>query len=127
MQIFMIVDDSPVICKVANRLLSDMGFVVVQAEDGTEGLSLSSHNMPDIIMVDWDLPSMSGVEFIQEFRRLPGADQTKVLFCSSEMVISEMTKAKRAGADGFVMKPFNRAILESKFADIGIEFLAKAA
>ena len=97
MQIFMVVDDSPVIRKVANRLLSDMGFVVVEAEDGSEALNLSAHNMPDIVLIDWDLPSISGVELIEEFRRLEGAERAKVIYCASEVMVSEMTKAKRAG------------------------------
>ena len=127
MKIFMIVDDSPVIRKVAHRILSDMGFVVVEADDGLEALTKSADSIPDVMLVDWDLPSMSGVELIEEFRKLPDSANTKVLYCTSEIMVSEMTKAKRAGAHGFLMKPFDRGILSHKLAELGLELNQQAA
>ena len=127
MQVIMIVDDSPVIRKVADRLLRDMGFIVVEAGDGSEALSMCSHKMPDAILVDWDLPAMSGTEFIQEFRGLDGAQRVKIPYCTSEIMVSEMTRAKRAGANGFLMKPFDRNILDTKLREIGLEAKPKAA
>lgn len=127
MKIFMIVDDSPVIRKVAHRILSDMGFVVVEADDGLEALTKCADNMPDVLLVDWDLPSMSGVELIEEFRKLADSANTKVLYCTSEIMVSEMTKAKRAGAHGFLMKPFDRAILSYKLAELGLKMDQQAA
>ncbi|MFK5977871.1 MAG: response regulator [Rhizobiaceae bacterium] len=127
MQVIMVVDDSPVIRKVADRLLRDMGFVVVEAGDGNEAMSLCSHKMPDAILVDWDLPSMSGTEFIQEFRALDGADKVKILYCTSEIMVAEMTRAKRAGANGFLMKPFDRNILDTKLREVGLKAEPKAA
>jgi len=127
MQIFMIIDDSPVIRKVANRILQDMGFVVIEAEDGNEALNQCSHSMPDAIIVDWDMPTMTGIEFLQEFNLLEGAQSVKTLYCTSELMVPEMTKAKRAGATGFLMKPFDRRILEAKFHDVGIFPRSQAA
>lgn len=121
MQVIMIVDDSPVIRKVADRLLRDMGFIVIETGDGSEALNMCSHKMPDAILVDWNLPSMSGTEFIQEFRALDGAQKVKILFCTSEIMVAEMTRAKRAGASGFLMKPFDRNILDTKLREIGME------
>ncbi|MBL4600188.1 MAG: response regulator [Rhizobiaceae bacterium] len=120
MQVIMVVDDSPVIRKVADRLLRDLGFIVIEAADGNEALNLCSHKMPDAIMVDWDLPTMSGTEFIRELRQLDNASDAKVLYCTSEMMIAEMTRAKRAGASGFLMKPFDRNILATKLSEVGI-------
>ncbi len=127
MKIFMLVDDSPVIQKVANRILTDLGFVVVESDDGLDALSKCAHNMPDVMLVDWDLPSMSGVELIEEFKKIPDSDNTKILYCTSEILVSEMTKAKRAGAHGFLMKPFNRAILSNKLVELGLMQDQKAA
>ncbi|PCI03893.1 MAG: two-component system response regulator [Hyphomicrobiales bacterium] len=127
MQVIMVVDDSPVIRKVADRLLRDMGFIVVEAGDGNEALNLCGHKMPDAILVDWSLPSMSGTEFIQEFRSLDGAQKVKILYCTSEIMVAEMTRAKRAGANGFLMKPFDRNILSTKLQEIGMEAKPKAA
>lgn len=127
MKIFMLVDDSPVIRKVANRILTDLGFVVVEAEDGMDALQKCNSNMPDGIMVDWDMPSMSGLEFIEEFVQIPGSEDTRIIYCTSEIMVSEMTKAKRAGCHAFLMKPFNREILSHKLAEAGLEITQNAA
>ncbi|MEM7068230.1 MAG: response regulator [Pseudomonadota bacterium] len=121
MKIFLLVDDSPVIRKVAGRILSDLGFVVVEAQDGLDALEACRHNMPDAMLVDWELPTMSGIEFIEEFQKLEDSQDTRILYCTSEIVISEMTKAKRAGCHAFMMKPFNREILTHKIAEAGIK------
>ncbi len=121
MKIFMIVDDSPVIRKVANRILTDMGFVVVEAADGSEALEKCSYNMPDAILIDWDTPGMTGIEFLQNFKQVENSNNTRVIYCTSEIMVSDMTKAKRAGANGFMMKPFNRNILHTKLKEAGIE------
>lgn len=121
MKIFLIVDDSPVIRKVANRILSDMGFVVVEAADGFEALEKCRYNMPDAILIDWDTPGMSGIEFLEQFTMIEGAQDTRVIYCTSEIMVSDMTKAKRAGANAFMMKPFNRKILSTKLEEAGIK------
>ena len=121
MKIFMLLDDSPVIRKVASRIISDFGFVVVEAEDGYDALSKAQYNMPDIVLVDWDMPKLSGLEFIEEFQKLPGANEAKVLYSTSEILVPEMTKAKRLGCDGFLMKPFNREIVAAKLQEVGLD------
>jgi len=121
MKTFMIVEDAPVIRKVANRILSDLGFLVVEAADGFEALDVCRNNIPEAMIVDWEMPRMNGVEFIQEFRQLEGSERTKVLYCTTEVVVPDMTRAKRAGATGFIMKPFNREILEFKLQEAGVE------
>ena len=127
MKIFLLVDDSPVIRKVANRILSDVGFVVVEANDGSEALQMCRGNMPDAVLVDWELPSMSGVEFIEEFRQLDDSHGTRILYCTSEIMVPEMTRAKRAGCHAFMMKPFNREILLHKLAEAGVSLDAEQA
>lgn len=120
MKLFMIADDSPVIRKVGRRILEDMGFVVVEAADAIEAQHKCNDNMPDAILVDWDMPGMSGLELVGWLGAHPGAEKLKIIFCTSEIMVSEMTRAKRAGAHGFLMKPFNRNIIASKLAEIGL-------
>ena len=127
MKIFLIVDDAPVIRKVANRILSNLGFVVVEAVDGFDGLEKSRFNMPDAVLVDWEMPNMSGVEFVEEFRKISGAEKSKIIYCTSEILVPEMTRAKRAGANGFMMKPFNREILLHKLGEVGVEYQQQSA
>lgn len=121
MKIFLIVDDSPVIRKVANRILTDMGFVVVEAADGFEALEKCRYNLPDAVLIDWDTPGMTGLEFLEQFALIEGAKTSRIIYCTSEIMVSDMTKAKRAGANAFMMKPFNRKILATKLEEAGIK------
>jgi two-component system chemotaxis response regulator CheY len=120
MKLFLVVDDSPVIRKVADRILGDLGFSVVEAGDGFQGLESVRNQVPEVVLVDWDLGGMSGLEFLEEFNRVPGTNECKVFFCTSEIIIPEMTKAKRLGVDGFLMKPFNREIMIHKLLEAGL-------
>ncbi len=120
MKIVAVVDDSPVIRKVARRLIEDFGFVVVEAPDGQSALHLCNANMPDAILLDWDLPDMSGLDVARGIAQLPKADGCKIVYMTSEMLIPEMARAKRAGVSGFMMKPFNRKLLAAKFDEVGL-------
>lgn len=116
----MIADDSPVIRKVARRIIEDMGFVVVEAEDGEQAVALCNENMPDGILIDWDMPGFDGLEVVEYLARHQDAERLKMLFCTSQVMVPVMTKAKRAGAHGFLLKPFNRAHIEAKFREVGL-------
>ena len=120
MKIVMVADDSPVIRKVARRLLEDMNFVVVEASDGEEVVELARDNMPDAILIDWEMPRLNGQEVIAAIAAMPQAANTKLIYCTSEVLVPEMTKAKRSGAHGFLMKPFNRKVLTKVFIDNGL-------
>jgi two-component system chemotaxis response regulator CheY len=124
MKIILVADDAPVIRKVARRLLQDMGFVVVEAETGDEVVAFCRENMPDAVLLDYDMPGMKSIDVIGEIAQMPDAAMCKVVYCTSELLIPEMTKAKRAGAKGFMLKPFNRKILAQKLAETGIEMAA---
>ncbi|MCB1423355.1 MAG: response regulator [Nitratireductor sp.] len=116
----MIADDSPVIRKVGKRIIEDLGFIVVEAADGLQAQAICSDNMPDGILVDWDMPGMDGLELVQWLSAYPKAEKLKILFCTSEVNVPLMTRAKRAGASGFLLKPFNRNQISGKFAEIGL-------
>jgi len=124
MKIILVADDAPVIRKVARRLLQDMGFVVVEAETGDEVVAFCRDNMPDAVLLDYDMPGMKSIDVIGEIAHMPDAGMCKILYCTSELLISEKTRAKRAGASGFMLKPFNRKILSQKLAETGIELAA---
>ncbi len=125
----MIVDDSSIIRKVARRIIEKCDCVAFDAMDGDEALELCRGRMPDVIIVDWMMPRLSGIEFIEEFKRKFGdsAKNTLLVYCTNEMDLSSMTKAKRAGATHFLMKPFDQQILMKKLAEVGIVPIEKAA
>lgn len=120
MKIFMIVDDSPVIRKVLKRILEDMDIVVVETGDLVQARQMCSESMPDGILVDWDIPGEDSIEFIASLSPKMKDHGGKILYCTSELMVVEMTKAKRAGADGFLLKPFDRQMIERKMLEFGL-------
>ena len=119
----LIVDDSRIIRKVARRIVEGLGFEVDEAADGAEALSFCAAASPDVILLDWNMPVMDGLTFVRRLRDLPGPTP-KVLFCTIETDPSRIAEALEAGADDYVMKPFDGEILQSKLAEIGAVAMA---
>ena len=116
---FLIVDDSRIIRKVARRILEDLGFEVDEAADGAEALTYCMGAMPHVVLLDWQMPVMDGLSFLRRLRDLPGGRAPKVLFCTIETRAERIAEALSAGADDYVMKPFDGEILHSKLAEVG--------
>lgn len=111
----LIVDDSAVIRKVAKRILTDLPFEIIEAEYGSDGLMKCSVRMPDVIMLDHVLPDMTAIEFIENIKRRTPQNMPSILLSISEFDIVRIMKAKRAGAAGYVLKPFTRQTLLASF------------
>ena len=118
----LVVDDSKVIRKVARHILESMAFAVDEAADGQEALTFCRVNRPDVILLDWNMPVMSGMEFLGAFNDLDYGHQERprVVFCTTENSIDHIRAAIEAGADEYVMKPFDRETLEGKLQLVGI-------
>jgi two-component system chemotaxis response regulator CheY len=116
----LVVDDSRVIRKVSRRILEDLGFEVAEAADGVEAMAWCTAVMPDAILLDWRMPAMDGLEFVKKLREQPGGDAPKVLFCSVENDLEAIREALDAGADEFIMKPFDGAIIAGKLDYLGL-------
>ena len=116
----LVIDDATVVRKVARRILEDFGFDVSEAEDGEAGLELCRQQMPDAILVDWSMPVMDGFDFVKALRREPAGNRPKVVFCTTEHDVAQIARAMRAGADDFVLKPFDRETIEAKLQEIGL-------
>jgi two-component system chemotaxis response regulator CheY len=115
----LIVDDSRVIRKVSRHIVESFGFAVTEAEHGQDALAQCGAEMPDLILLDWNMPVMSGIEFIVALRRQPGGDRPKVVFCTTENDVAHIREAIAAGADEYVMKPFDHDTLQIKLQLIG--------
>jgi two-component system, chemotaxis family, chemotaxis protein CheY len=120
MQHCLVVDDSSVIRKVSRRILEEMNFRVSEAEDGEKALSLCLAGMPDVVLLDWNMPVMDGYEFLTRFRQLPGGAGAKIVFCTTENDVAYISRALEAGADEYIMKPFDKDILTAKFQEVGV-------
>lgn len=111
----LIVDDSSVVRKVARRILEDLDYTVDEAEDGQEAFEKCRTNMPDTILLDWSMPIMSGMEFLKLLRAFIGGEKPYIVYCTVENDIGAIAMARKAGANDYMMKPFDRLILEAKF------------
>jgi two-component system, chemotaxis family, chemotaxis protein CheY len=116
----LIVDDSAVIRKVAKRIIESLSLRTSEAEDGMGGLAACREEMPDAVIVDSVMPVLDGCEFVRELRRMPGGDKPKIVLCTTENDLAVITRAIRAGADDFMLKPFDTGILSGKLREIGL-------
>ena len=115
----LIIDDSRVIRKVSRHIIESLGFAVSEAENGRDGLDRCAEAMPDVILLDWNMPVMSGIEFIVQLRQRPDGDRPKVVFCTTENDVAHIREAISAGADEYVMKPFDHETLQIKLQLVG--------
>jgi two-component system chemotaxis response regulator CheY len=120
MKTCLVVDDSTVIRKIARRILEAMDFQIIEAEDGEKALEVCKRELPDAILLDWNMPVMDGYEFLGNLRRLPGGEVPKVVFCTTENGIDHIARALDAGANEYIMKPFDKDIVAAKFQEIGL-------
>ena len=116
----MFVDDSSVIRKVAKRILGSPDMIVVEAGSGLEALDMCMAEMPDIIVVDGALPDMTAEEFIRRVRAIEAPAKAQIMLCLMEVDIGAIMRAKRAGAQGYLLKPFNRPQLLERFRNLKI-------
>lgn len=120
MKTCLVVDDSKVIRKVARRILEELSFEVVEAADGQQALDVCDADVPDSVLLDWNMPVMDGLEFLKEIRARDGIDQPVVVFCTTENDMAHIRMAIEAGANEYIMKPFDREIIEAKFSQVGL-------
>ena len=120
MKTCLVVDDSSVVRKIARRILEDMNFQITEAEDGEQALASCKEAMPDAVLLDWNMPVMDGYEFLGNLRRMPGGDAPKVVFCTTENDVAHIARALHAGANEYIMKPFDKDIVTAKFQEVGL-------
>ncbi len=116
----LIVDDSKVIRMVAKKILKELEFQTEEAEDGQIALDICRERMPDAILLDWNMPVLNGIDFLRQMRQLPGGEKPVVVFCTTENDIEHIQEAIVAGANEYIMKPFDSEILQAKFAQVGL-------
>src|SRR5437660_12908109 len=117
MRTCLVVDDSSVIRKVARRILEGLDFQIVEAEDGEKALEACRRGMPDAVLLDWNMPVMDGYEFLGNLRRMPGGDEPKVVFCTTETGMDHISRALNVGATDYIMNPFYMELVIAIFQE----------
>jgi two-component system chemotaxis response regulator CheY len=116
----LLVDDSRVIRRVARGIVENLQFTCSEAEDGEKAVAACAIAMPDAVLLDWNMPGMSGIETLKAIRAMPGGDQPKIVLCTTNSEIEHIMRALEEGADEYIMKPFDDDIIRSKFEQIGL-------
>jgi two-component system chemotaxis response regulator CheY len=115
----LIVDDSTVVRSVARRFIEPLGLSVDEAGNGQLAADACEQQMPDIVLLDWNMPVMTGIEFLRHLRAQDGGDKPVVIMCTTEKDISFIEQAISAGANEYIVKPFDQSTLTAKFAQVG--------
>jgi len=116
----LIVDDSRIFRKIAKKILEELQFSTEEADDGTAALDICRRSMPDAILLDWNMPTMSGIEFLRMLRREPSGSKPIVVYCTTENDIAHITEAIGAGANEYLIKPIDKDIIEAKLVEAGV-------
>jgi two-component system chemotaxis response regulator CheY len=116
----LLADDSPTVRKVARRILQSLGYEVDEAENGLIALDKCAVRMPDVVLLDWNMPVMTGIEFLRTLRATYDGGVPRVVLCTTENSVEHIRDAMAAGADDYIIKPFDatslRAVLEGTLA-----------
>lgn len=118
MEVCMILDASSVIRKVAKRILTSEDMAVVEAKNSAEAISMAAAQMPDYIIVDAGINDGQCDDLIRQLRKMDSKHEAKIICCMTQVDLAGMMRAKRAGADEFLLKPFDRHQLLGQFRTI---------
>jgi two-component system, chemotaxis family, chemotaxis protein CheY len=116
----LIVDDSRTARQVARRILETLDFAIEEAVDGQLGLDACRRSMPTVILLDWNMPVLNGIDFLRSLRDMEGGDAPAVVFCTTMGDIRHIQEALGAGADEYIIKPFDAEVLREKFSRLGL-------
>jgi two-component system chemotaxis response regulator CheY len=118
----LVIDDSRTMRLILGRMLRDLGMEVTEATNGREALSqLDAGLDPDVVLVDWNMPEMNGIEFVETVRKPPYASTARLVMVTTETEISQISRALEVGADEYVMKPFTQESISEKLQLLGLE------
>lgn len=115
----LVVDDFSTMRRIIKKLLNELGFSdITEAEDGVQGLHEAKKGDYELIISDWCMPHLSGLEMVKQIRRDPKIASTPILMVTAEAKKEQIIEAARAGVNGYIVKPFTGATLKEKLQKI---------
>ncbi len=118
MKLCLVIDDSQVMRKIAKCLLNNLGYDVREAETGQQAMEICRATMPDVILLDWHMPLMDGHEFLANFGRTFRDKKPFIVYATTDLEPTDISKAIGAGADDYILKPFDEASFAGKFQQL---------
>lgn len=120
MKTILLVDDSRAVRLAGKRMSTAIGLQTLEAENGKEALDIVRANEVDVVLLDWNMPVMDGIEFLKELRALPDLRQPVVVMCTTENDMERIIEAMESGANEYIMKPFTEDIVRDKLEEAGV-------
>ena len=118
----LVIDDSRTMRLILGRMLRDLGLEVTEASNGRDALAqLDAGLSPSVILVDWNMPEMTGIEFVEAVRQAPYESTAKVVMVTTETEVPQVRRALESGADEYVMKPFTSDAIIEKLQLLGLQ------
>ncbi|MDH2299069.1 chemotaxis response regulator CheY [Cobetia sp. 29-18-1] len=115
----LVVDDFPTMRRIVRNLLKELGFTnVEEAEDGQQALEFLNQGSFELVISDWNMPNLDGLEMLRRVRANPVTATLPVLMVTAEAKKENIIAAAQAGASGYVVKPFTAAVLEEKLGKV---------
>ena len=112
---FLVVDDSSTMRRILIKTLNQLGYQdVIEASNGREGLDRLSVNQVDVIITDWNMPEMTGIEFVRSVRADGKNAEVPVLMVTTNAAKDDIVEALRAGVTNYVVKPFTPDTMKEK-------------
>ena len=117
----LIVDDSTVVRRLAARMFQELGYEVREAANGLQAVASCKESAPAIILLDWNMPVMDGLSCLMTLRGTKLPSRPRIMLCTTENSIDKIQTALSAGADEYIIKPFDRDVLHDKLVHLGLE------
>ena len=115
----LVVDDFSTMRRIIKNLLRDLGFTnIAEADDGTTALPMLKSTEYDLLITDWNMPGMTGIDLLQVIRQDENLKDLPVLMVTAEAKREQIIAAAQAGVNGYVVKPFTAAALKEKIEKI---------
>ena len=116
----LIVDDSRVIRRMAADILKGLGLRTAEAEHGGKAVEFCRTTVPEMVLLDWNMPEMDGISCLRALRAMNLEPRPLVVMCTTENSVTKIREALEAGADEYIMKPYDQEVLLDKLAQVGL-------